>query len=112
LGQVINRIFRLIERIRRMVKTDAIEGIVNAAYRFHYDIFADVLYIRLIDAEKTMTIGDLTDDGDILLRDEQTDRVVGVTVVSWWKHFGQGALPDSISAIQSLIESQATRVAA
>jgi hypothetical protein len=95
-----------------MVKTDAIEGIVDEKLRFHYDIFADVLYIRLLSAEETPTIGDLTDEGDILLRDEKTDQPVGLTVVSWWKRFGGGMLPDSISEIQQRIEPHARRVAA
>ncbi len=95
-----------------MVKTDAIEGIVNDSFRFHYDIFADVLYLRLLTAEKTPTLGELTDEGDILLRDEKTDQPVGLTVISWWKRFGQGALPDSITEIQKQIEPLARRVAA
>jgi hypothetical protein len=95
-----------------MVKTDAIEGIVDDVYRFHYDIFTDVLYIRLLSAEGTPTLGDLTDSGDILLRDEKTDKPVGLTVVSWWKRFGQGSLPDSISEIQKRIEPLAKKVAA
>jgi len=95
-----------------MVQTDAIEGIIDDTLRFHYDMFADVLYLRLLIAEGTPTLGDLTDDGDILLRDETTNRPVGLTIVSWWKRFGHGALPDSISEIQKLIEPVAKRVAA
>jgi hypothetical protein len=96
-----------------MVKTDAIEGVVNDRYRFHYDIFADVLYIRLMGTDDISTVGDLTDDGDILLRDAKTDAAVGVTVVAWWKCFGQGiTLPDSISEIARRIEPLATKVAA
>ncbi len=95
-----------------MVKTAAIEGIGNDAVRFHYDLFTDVLYLRLLDAENTPTLGDLTNDGDILVRDENTNAVVGPTCVSWWKRFGQGALPDSISEIQQRIEPLARKVAA
>jgi uncharacterized protein YuzE len=95
-----------------MVTTDTIEGIVDERFRFHYDLFADVLYIRLLSAEETPTIGDLTDDGDILLRDEKTDEAVGITVVSWWKRFGQGSLPDSIRDIARFIEPVAKKVAA
>lgn len=95
-----------------MVKTDAIAGIVNDQFRFHYDIFADVLYIRLLSAEHTATYGDVTDEGDILLRDEQTDRAVGLTVVSWWKRYGAGSLPDSIREIQKRIEPLTTKMAA
>jgi uncharacterized protein YuzE len=95
-----------------MVKTDAIEGIVDNLFRFHYDLFADVLYIRLLSAERTKSIGDVTDEGDILLRDEKSDRPIGLTIVSWWKRYGQGALPDSIREIQARIEPYAKKVAA
>jgi len=95
-----------------MVKTDAIEGIVDDALRFHYDIFADVLYLRLLTDENRASYGDMTDEGDILLRDEKTDKAVGLTVVSWWKRFGQGSFPDSLSEIQRHIEPLARRIAA
>jgi uncharacterized protein YuzE len=95
-----------------MVKTDAIEGVVNEVYRFHYDLFADVLYIRLLAGENLATVGDLTDEGDILLREESSDRPVGLTVVSWWKRFGHGSLPDSIREIARQIEPLTKRLAA
>lgn len=95
-----------------MVTADAIEGIVDELFRFHYDMQADVLYIRRLSAEGVETIGELNDDGDILLRDERTDRTVGLTVVSWWKRFGKGAFPDSISEISRQIEPLAKRLAA
>jgi hypothetical protein len=95
-----------------MVKTDAIEGIVNDRFRFHYDIFADVLYIRLLDTDEVATIADLTDEGDLLLRDDKTNAPVGLTVISWWKRFGQGPLPDSIGKIQNRIEPLAKKVPA
>jgi hypothetical protein len=94
-----------------MVKSDAIEGIVDDVLRFHYDIFADVLYLRLISEEASNSYGDMTDEGDLLLRDERSDKPAGLTVVSWWKQFGQGSLPDSISEIQRHIQPLANRVA-
>ena len=95
-----------------MVKTDAIEGIVDDFLRFHYDIFADVLYLRLLSGEAKSSYGDLTDEGDILLRDELSNQPVGLTVVSWWKRFGRGNLPDSIAEIQRHIEPLASKLAA
>jgi hypothetical protein len=35
-----------------MVQTDAIEGIVNDAYRFHYDLTANLLYFRRLGTDK------------------------------------------------------------
>lgn len=96
-----------------MVKTDTIEGTVDDVLRFHYDIFADVLYLRLLSAEGRETYGEITDGGDMLLREEDSDKAVGLTVISWWKRYGLGmSLPDSISEIQKHIEPFAKKVAA
>jgi hypothetical protein len=95
-----------------MVKTDAIEGVVDDRYRFHYDLFGDVLYIRLLADEGATTVGEVTDEGDILLLEEQTNKPVGLTIISWWKRFGHGSLPDSISDISRRIEPLAKRLAA
>jgi hypothetical protein len=95
-----------------MVTADAIEGIVDEQFRFHYDLQTDVLYIRRLSAEGLPTVGELNDEGDILLHDERTDFAVGITVVSWWKRFGRGALPDSITEISRHIEPLARRLAA
>jgi len=95
-----------------MVKTDTIEGVVDQLFRFHYDLTSDVLYLRLLSNEGATTIGELTDEGDILLREENTDRLVGMTIVSWWKRFGQGILPDSIHEISRRIEPLASKLAA
>ena len=84
-----------------MTFVDAIGGIINDTLRFHYDMFADVLYLRLLVADGAPTLGNFTDDGDILLRDQFTDRPVGLNVFNWWKRFAHGALPDSISEIRS-----------
>ncbi len=95
-----------------MVTTDTIEGTINGVISYHYDVFADVLYLRLIADMNTPAIGDENDDGLIELRDEQSGRLIGITIVSWWKRFGQGVLPDSISEIQRRIEPMAQKVAA
>ena len=87
-----------------MVTTDTLEGIVNETVHFHYDVFADVLYLKLLADEDVDTYADVTDDGDLQLRDQSTDRAVGLTVISWWKRFGNGVLPDSISELSAHIE--------
>jgi Na+-translocating ferredoxin:NAD+ oxidoreductase RnfG subunit len=94
------------------ITTDTLEGTINGAVSYHYDVFADVLYLRLIDQMETPSLGEETEDGLIELRTEQTNQLVGITIVSWWKRFGHGALPDSISEIQKRIEPLARRVAA
>jgi hypothetical protein len=95
-----------------MVKADAIEGTISEFYRFHYDLLADVLYIRLLADGSLATLGELTDNGDILLREESTNRAVGLTVVSWWKRFGHGSLPDSLREIARQIEPMAKQFTA
>ena len=95
-----------------MVTTDTIEGIIDGVISYHYDVFADVLYLRFLSDMQTSAVGDENDDGDIELHDEKTGRLIGLTIVSWWKRFGEGALPDSIREIQNRIEPLAKKVAA
>ena len=45
-----------------MVTTDTIEGVINGTISYHYDVFADVLYLRLIADMNTPSIGDENDD--------------------------------------------------
>jgi len=94
------------------VRTDVIEGVINETVWFHYDLTEDVLYLRLADERDAPTLGEETPDGYILLRDETDDRVVGVTIVNWWKRFGQGQLPDSLRQLEGRIEPFTHRLAA
>ena len=91
---------------------DTLEGIINDTLSYHYDVGNDVLYLRLIADMETPTLGEENDEGFIELREETTSRLVGITVVNWWKRFGGGDLPDSIREIQKRIEPLATKLAA
>jgi len=93
-----------------MVITDGIEGIAGSTVWLHYDVGADVLYVRPADHREREAVGKETDDGDILLRDARTDRPNGLTSINWWKRFRGGPLPDSLTAIQEHIEPLAGRV--
>ena len=95
-----------------MVVTDTLEGVVDEALWFHYDIGNDVLYVRQASHRDAECVGEETADGLILLQEARGGRTVGLTVVNWWKRFGQGPIPDSISELQRLIEPWARRVAA
>jgi hypothetical protein len=95
-----------------MVTTDTIEGIINSTVSYHYDVFADVLYLRLVSDMQTASIGEETDDGDVELHEESTGRLIGLTVISWWKRFGQGSLPDSLRELAAHIEPLAKKIAA
>ena len=95
-----------------MVIAGNLEGIVNGCISFHYDLSADVLYLRLIDSADTPTIGEDTPDDLVLFRHEETDDVVGLDVISWWKRFGDGASLDSLREITRRIELMAERLLA
>lgn len=88
-----------------MVTGDAVEGTVDPGIWFHYDKTNDVLRERV-------AVGEETPDGLILLRDAETDEPVGLTVVGWWKRFGEGPIPDSIRELACCIEPWARKVAA
>lgn len=95
-----------------MVTLDTLEGTVNGVLWYHYDVGNDVLYLRLASRRNSEALGDETDDGLILLRDAKTDEPVGLTVVNWWKRFGEGPLPDSIREFQRQVEPWGGRLAA
>lgn len=95
-----------------MVTIDTLEGLINQTLWYHYDVGADVLYLRLAAYRDTPTHGEETDDGFVLLRTRDSNQAIGLTIVNWWKRFGQGDLPDSISEIQRQIEPLAGRFAA
>ena len=95
-----------------MVITDTLEGTIDSTLWYHYDVTSDVLYLRLVSERQTQTVGEETDEGFILLRREQDDQPVGLTVVNWWKRFGQGPLPDSLKQLERCIEPWKQRLAA
>jgi uncharacterized protein YuzE len=95
-----------------MVKVDAIEGTVDDVLWYHYDLDADVLYLRMAAHGATATYAEETSEGFLLLRREDNNAVVGLTIVSWWKGCGGGALPDSIAELERRIEPWARKLAA
>jgi hypothetical protein len=94
-----------------MAVIETIEGSDGPLW-FHYDVPNDVLYVRLGAQRDAAACGEETDDGLIMLRSADDDRVIGVTVVNWWKRFGQGSLPDSVRSLVSQIEPWTARVRA
>jgi hypothetical protein len=94
-----------------MVRLDAIEGTVNGLVSWHYDVSADVLYLRRVGTLDVPTLGEETDDGLIELTDEKSGQPVGLTIVSWWKRFGKGNFPDSLREVERSIEPWAQRAA-
>ena len=64
-----------------------------------------MLYLRRGAPTDAPTYGEESDAGVIVLRLIADDSVVGMTVVSWWKRFGQGAVPDSLDEIIRRVET-------
>jgi hypothetical protein len=95
-----------------MVKIDALEGTISDVAWWRYDLAADVLYLRLAGERQTPTYAEETPDGSLLLRRQDNDAAVGLTVVNWWKRYGSGPLPDSIRELERQIEPWASRLAA
>jgi hypothetical protein len=93
-----------------MAVTQSIEGQAGSVW-FHYDLAGDVLYLRRAAHRDAEAHGEETEDGFIVLRALDDDRIVGMTVVNWWKRFGQGALPDSLAHITASVEPFAQRAA-
>lgn len=91
------------------IVTDTIEGVIDDALWYHYDMAGDVLYLRLAAHSDAPTVAEETPDGFLLLRREDDDRPVGITIVNWWKRFGEGAPPDSLQRLQQSIEPWAAR---
>ena len=92
--------------------THTLEGTFNGTLSYHYDVGNDVLYLRRIADMETPALGDENDEGLIELRDEKAGRLLGITVVNWWKRFGRGDLPDSIREIEEPTAALAGKLAA
>jgi hypothetical protein len=86
-----------------MVIADTLAGLIDSRLTFHYDIGNDVLYFTRAGRQHRGTFGEETPDGLFLHRDAETDEVIKWTSVSWWKRFGDGPLPDSMSELSRRI---------
>ena len=90
-----------------MVTSDTIAGVIDNTYSYHYDVFADVLYIRSVASRGKMVYGEETDEGFTIFRDEE-DNFVGITFLSWWEQHGSGKVDYlTLSSITECIEKQA-----
>jgi len=92
------------------IKTETVEGTIHSTVSYHYDIAKDVLYVRLVSDRLTPALGEENENGLLEFRAEGSGRLIGITVVSWWKRFGDGSLPDSINEIEDRIGPWADRL--
>jgi len=95
-----------------MVATDTIEGTIDNTLWFHYDLTADILYLRRTDSRDAATYADEQPDGTLLLKRQDNDAIAGLTVIDWWKTYGSGTLPDSLKGIERSIEPIIQKLAA
>jgi len=59
--------------------------------KFNYDNKYDILYILLSDSKNS--IGDEEYDGLVVMRDEDTDEITGLTIFGFWDKYQNGLLP-------------------
>jgi len=94
-------------------KLDALQGILGDAIKFHFDLTSDILYLRLLEKAETPAYSEETDNGYMLVRDLKTDEVIGMTLLGYWKRFGQKALPEvSLEELQGMVQEVAARLLA
>jgi len=72
---------------------DTIAGTVGTVLHYHYDVTGDVLYLRLQDALGLETYGEEDEHGFHLLHALTDDRLVGMTVIGFWRQFGEESEP-------------------
>lgn len=95
-----------------MIITDTLEGTVNQTLWYHYDLVNDVLYLRLLAQRSAETVAEEPPEGVLRLCRADTDELVGLTIVNWWKRFGQGGQPDSIKELERHIEAWGQQIPA
>ena len=95
-----------------MTVPSSLEGYINGDYWYHYDMDNDVLYLKNKDFLQSETLGEENDDGIIEERYASTGKLVGITIVNWWKRFGDGELPESFIELGSRIEPFTKQVVA
>ena len=93
-----------------MATVDTIEGVIGDGLSFHYDVFADVLYLRRLDELATPEVGEEDEQGLITLYAQDDLRPIGLTIVSFWKRFGEGEPADSnFTALADVIDHSTSR---
>lgn len=89
---------------------DTVEGYVDNALWYHYDVGNDVLYLQLVSTRGQETFGEETPDGFILMRTDD-DKIAGMTIVNWWKRFGKGSIERiSFKSLESYVAQSARQL--
>jgi hypothetical protein len=96
---------------------DTIEGVWQDSLSYHYDRFADVLYVERVDAADEEAYGQEEEPGCHMMRSLADDRLVGLTVVGYWRRYGGVSLTDLRAAdlerkLEAYVGELAPRLAA
>ena len=70
---------------------DTIQGRLPSGALFHVDTDNDVLYLWKDEGSKCSSLGEETPEGFTEFRTRHGD-LVGVTVINYWRDFGEGSL--------------------
>ncbi len=73
---------------------DTIEGVWKDRLSYHYDRFADVLYVARLDALDEEAYGEEDEAGCHVMRSLADNRLVGLTVVGYWRRYGAASLTE------------------
>ncbi|MBI2302209.1 MAG: hypothetical protein HYU66_25180 [Armatimonadetes bacterium] len=89
-----------------------LEGVHQNVLRYHYDLSGDVLYLRLLGTLDEEVHGEEDDNGFHILRSYDTERVVGVTIVGYWRRFGNAPVVPDAAALAAVLEQAAAQLGA
>ena len=97
--------------------TEAIEGVWQVCLSYHYDGFADVLYVARSDALDEEAYGDESEPGCHVMRSLADNRLTGVALVGYWRRYGSGSLTELPAAdlrgkLEAHVSALAPRLAA
>lgn len=73
---------------------ETMEGATADGIHYHLDVESDVLYLRLADRRWDETYSDEDEAGYFIVRDMESNAIIGLTILSYWKRFGGRLLSD------------------
>jgi len=89
-----------------------LEGVHQQVLRYHYDLSGDVLYLRLLGTLDEEVYGEEDPNGFHIMRSYDSDRVVGMTIVGYWRRFGDAPTMPDAASLAAVLEQAAGRLGA
>ena len=88
---------------------DTVQGRLPSGAIFHLDADNDVLYVWKDESSRCSTFGEETPEGYTAFHGDSNE-LVGVTVVHFWRDFGRGSLEGApLSEIKEVLSSWTAR---